>query len=181
MDLNLHWNKVNDGWRHIVSEIKNDKISFIVNNYEELFIRHIDTTIINTSLDWGCGGGLLTKELKKFSTACAIDISDKSLLECVKYANPTYSQALPNNLSDFNWNGPKIDFILCHALVWHFPNILYFKEVLENWKKIDPIYIAFNTKPTKEKNYIEEPDYKKGYLNALRISDKYTIKLLEDI
>ena len=141
MELKLHWDKVKPAWRHIISNIDNGKKERIVYNFNEYFIKPLQASI-SSSLDWGCGGGLLTKELKKLSKVSVVDISKDSIDNCIRYANPDYKQLIPDNLDEFIWKGDKIDFIMCHALVWHYPSLDYFKQVLKIWSSLKPKYIA---------------------------------------
>lgn len=176
--LTEHWEDVPKNWRHI-GTIKSKK-DRLVYNYNEYLLKNLNTDEIKNSLDWGCGGGILTKELKKISNTSVVDISPDSLESCLKYANPDYNQLIPSNLDDFSWGGPDIDFVLCHALVWHFPSLEYFKKVLNIWKNLSPKYIAFNTKVIKG-GYKETDDYSSDYLNALLLSDSKVEKMLKEI
>jgi len=170
MNLSNHWNKVSNSWRHIISDITKDKKSRLISDYNKYFIENINIKGCSTALDWGCGGGLLTKELQKHFTTSVVDISKHSLDECEKYCNPHYSQIVPSNIDDFIWNGKNVDFILCHALVWHFPSLDYFKKVLSIWSKLSPKYIALNIKSIEGQDFIESSNYQKNYLQALLLS-----------
>ena len=179
--LSSHWNSVNENWRHIIGGMTTKKEERIIKNYKELFLGKIDKKIVSCSLDWGCGGGLLTAELAKDFKVCAVDISEKSLNSCINYALPEYTQLILDDIDSFVWNGPKVDFILCHALVWHFPSLEYFKKVLYNWKLLSPTYIAFNTKPSEISTFTEPIDYSKDFLNSLFLNDDFVITLLAEL
>ena len=74
------------------------------------------------SLDWGCGGGLLTKELQKFSKEVhCVDVSKKSIKSCISYSNPTKTYLL--DVSPLDLDLPQVDLVLANAIVWHFPSL----------------------------------------------------------
>ena len=152
----------------------------LIFNFNEYFTNPIGEEHIKSSLDWGCGGGLLTKELSSFSQTSVLDISEDSLKECEVYARPYYKQLISNNLEEFVWDGLPVDLILCHALVWHFPTLDYFKQIVNIWKKINPKYIAFNIKTIGE-GIKETENYSTQFLQALTQSEKSTEEIMKGV
>jgi len=182
MSLNLkkHWEKQSSTDRHIVTKNSDRKWhKRLIYNLNTYTLKYISLPQTKTVLDWGCGGGLLAKELKQYFHTSVVDISENSLENCIKYADPNYSQLISPDIDTFNWRGGGIDFIHCHALVWHFPTFEYFENILNIWVNLSPKYIAFNTKPS-ESNYIETKNYQKDFLSALKLNDNFVIKLLNN-
>lgn len=182
MKLNLkkHWEDQNTTDRHIVTPKANKQWhKRLLNNLDNYTLNHIDKSKVKTVLDWGCGGGLLSKQLKIDFHVSSVDISEDSLNNCIKYASPDYHQLVPTNIDNFQWGGGNIDFVHCHALVWHFPTLEYFQKVLDIWVKLSPKYITFNTKPIKE-NYKEVKNYSRDFLSALRLNNDFVVNLLEE-
>jgi len=152
--LNHIWEKQSFNNRHIVEGLSSDKKKRHITNFNNYYINFVDTDKIEASLDWGCGGGLLTKELKKFSTnVYCVDISEHSLSSCVSYANPT--KAILLNTDPLSVEIPNVDLILANAIVWHFPTL------------------DSSSKTTETENY------EKDFLNALFLNDDDTIELFE--
>lgn len=182
MKLNLkkHWESQNTTDRHIVTLNANKKWhNRLLNNLDNYTLNYIDKSKVKNVLDWGCGGGLLSKQLKKDFHVSSIDISEDSLNNCIKYASPDYHQLVPIDIDTFKWEGENIDFIHCHALVWHFPTLEYFQKILDIWDKLSPNYIAFNTKPIKD-DYREVENYSRDFLSALRLNDDFVVNLLKE-
>ena len=128
-------------------------------------------------MDWGCGGGLLSKELKNFSkNVYGVDVSTHSLKMCNEYASPTKTFLLTNGPLEIDL--PNVDLILANAIVWHFPTLDYFKQVIDKWVELNPKYIVFNTK--KKEKTIETENYSVNFLNALYLKDSDVIGLFKD-
>lgn len=182
VNLQEHWQAEGSQNRHIVSKdsLKSWHHRLLYNLINHT-LNHINKSKVKTVLDWGCGGGLLSKKLKDDFHVSSVDISQKSLNSCIKYASPDYHQLVPPDINEFKWGGKNIDFIHCHALTWHFPSLAYFQKVVDIWVKLSPTYIAFNTKPS-EKDYqeIEDKHYKKKFLTALKLNDDFVIRLLNE-
>lgn len=181
MKLNLkkHWEAQSTTDRHIVTPKADKKWhNRLLNNLDNYTLNYINKSKVKTVLDWGCGGGLLSKQLKNDFHVSSVDISEDSLNNCIKYASPDYYQLVPIDIDTFKWGGGNIDFVHCHALVWHFPTLEYFQKVINIWDKLSPNYIAFNTKPTKD-DYKEVKNYSRDFLSALRLNDDFVIDLLD--
>jgi 2-polyprenyl-3-methyl-5-hydroxy-6-metoxy-1,4-benzoquinol methylase len=172
--LNELWEKQDLNNRHIVHGLSQTKKERHINNFNKYYINFVDNNLINSSLDWGCGGGLLSKELKKISSEVySVDVSENSLSNCIKYANPTKTFLLNTNPSDIEL--PNVDLVLANAIVWHFPTLDYFNMVVDKWVELSPKYIVFNTKSsitTKETN-----NYNKDFLNSLFLNDDDVIDM----
>jgi len=183
MNINLktHWSGVRKDWRHIVTDMPEIKKTRILYNFTNYLIKPISKTNIKLAVDWGCGGGLLTKELKTFTKVLALDICKDSLDQCKKYAQPDYTELIPNDLTEFQYNYDYADLVLAHAIVWHFPTVEYFKKVIGVWSNvIKPKYIVINTKKITNKRFLEAPNYKKNYLQALYLNDNFVIGLFKE-
>ena len=177
IDLNNHWEGVDIGNRHIIKGMNKTFKDRHLNNFKKYYLDYIDITEITSSLDWGCGGGLLSKELKNFSkNVYVVDVSTHSLKMCDEYASPSETFLLKNSPLDIEL--PNVDLVLANAIVWHFPTLDYFKEVINKWVELNPKYIIFNTK--RKDQTIETKNYSKDFLNALYLKDSDVIELLKD-
>ena len=180
VDLKKHWSGVNTNWRHIVTSIPQAKQKRIIYNFYNYFLNELPKDDIHFAVDWGCGGGLLTKELKTFTQVLALDICEDSLNSCKEFAAPDFAELVPNDLLKFEYNYNNVDMLLAHAIVWHFPTLEYFKDVIDIWtNKIKAKYIAFNTKKLDKKGFSQVHNYKKNFLQALYLNDKFVIELFK--
>jgi|TARA_R110000782_G_scaffold194650_2_gene284253 2-polyprenyl-3-methyl-5-hydroxy-6-metoxy-1,4-benzoquinol methylase len=174
--LNELWEKEDLNMRHVIEGLSEDKQKRHINNFNNYYIKYIDTKKIKKSLDWGCGGGLLTKELQKFSKEVhCVDVSKKSIKSCISYSNPTKTYLL--DVSPLDLDLPQVDLVLANAIVWHFPSLQYFKDAISKWVELNPKYIVFNTKAISET--LETKDYANNILNALKLNDNDVIDLFK--
>lgn len=179
-DLKNHWGLVREQWRHIPASMDDNKKNRIIYNFNQYMFPVINWNNVYVGLDWGCGGGVLTKELKKIVHKVFVaDICEDSLNKCQQYACPDKKIVIPGDLSEFKYRLESPDFILAHAIVWHFPSLTYFKKVLDIWASLAPDYIALNTKKI-EKECVETANYKRNFLNALLMGDKLVISLFKE-
>lgn len=174
--LNELWEKEDLNMRHIIEGLSKDKQKRHISNFNNHYVKHIDIKKIKKSLDWGCGGGLLTKELQKFSKEVhCVDVSEKSIKSCIDYTNPTKTYLL--NISPLDLDLPQVDLILANAIVWHFPSLQYFKDVISKWVELNPKYIVFNTKSISKT--VETKDYANDILNGLKLNDNDVVGLFK--
>lgn len=166
--LNEIWGNANKNDRHIISGLSQDKIKRHINNFENLYIKFIDKSEVKTALDWGCGGGLLSKKLGEFCDEVhGVDISKDSIENCSKYAPKTKLHLFNGDPTTLDL--PKVDMVLANAIVWHFPSLEYFKTVVDKWVSLEPKFITFNTKKTETTK--ETSNYEKDFIAALFLSD----------
>ena len=171
MKLNKYWeHHIDKGHKHIASYMSDFKINEHIKRLQR-HIKNIEFNKINTILDWGCGGGILSKYLSQFGDVMILDISEESLKECIKYVDfkPTQSILFPNNPDDFNIPNIKIDLINCIAVIHHFPSIDYWNKISAIWNKINPIYIMVQIKIAKEISKEQGTKYfeNNNYINGL--------------
>lgn len=179
-DLNNHWDTSPGCRRHVVGKANNVLVQRVLLNFKENILSKIDQFSVGKSIDWGCGGGILTKELKKFSNVTALDVSEDSLVECQKYAKPDCKLLIKDDFNELNLC-EDYDMILCHELIWHLPSMEYFDLLLNFWfDKIKPKYIAFNIKTFTEGKFKEAKNYKKDYLQAFFVSDDVVVKKFKE-
>lgn len=175
-NLNEIWESQDLNMRHIVEGLSKGKQKRHISNFNNYYVKHINTRKIKKSLDWGCGGGLLTKELQKFSKKVyCVDVSKKSIKSCIDYTNPTKTYLLDGSPLDLNL--PQVDLVLANAIVWHFPSLQYFKNVISKWVELNPKYIVFNTKSRSETS--ETKDYANDILNGLILNDNDVVDLFK--
>lgn len=183
-DLANFWdNSVDKGWKHFVSSMPKDKINRLVFMAHKHFYSHINYDNVSFALDWGCGGGLLAKELSNHCDVGLIDLSRHSIDEAHRYiGRELYAQVLPSELSKFDYHGPSVDMVHCHAVSWHFPSYEYWTDTLNIWGGLNPEYIALQTKQT-TKLYSSKKGYFQGdnYLEGLLLSHQTAVSDLKDI
>ena len=143
-DLGKFWDNVNEGWRHIAGKGPTKKVQHL-RNFNKHLIQQIDFSKVKKSVEWGCGGGLLAKELlthSEFGEVCLLDVSTNSLNSAIKHTKIKDAATVPSKLG--NWEIPfnEIDLIYCYHVIYHFPSYDYFKEVAQIWKNKNPRYIA---------------------------------------
>ena len=176
-EISKIWGKANKNDRHIIDGLTKDKIERQINNYNEYYIKYIPQDKITTALDWGCGGGLLAKELKRFCDEVhGVDVSKDSIASCTKYAPDTKLHFLEGSPADLEL--PNVDLVLANAIVWHFPGLEYFKTVVNKWVSLSPKYIAFNTK--KSETTKETYNYSKEFIAALHLADSDVENIFEE-
>lgn len=185
MYIKKFWENVSEDWRHFSSgknKMNEKKKVYIIKNVNNHLLDKLNFDEIDNSLDWGCGGGILSKELGKKSNVSIVDITKTSLENAQKYLGDggyVYSQEIPNNINEFDFEGPSIDLIFCHAVIQHFPTIEYFNDVLIKWKKLNPKYIAIQVKLGDETK--EADNYEKDFLNGLFFEENDLINRFKDI
>ena len=84
----------------------------------------------STVLDYGCGGGNLGQYMitrKKVSKYIGLDISDRSLSVASQKVNQPQAEFYREEEVSFEQFSP--DFIVCLAVIQHFPSFKYYK----NW------------------------------------------------
>jgi 2-polyprenyl-3-methyl-5-hydroxy-6-metoxy-1,4-benzoquinol methylase len=172
-DIKEFWSNVNKGHRHIVSEMGGEKITRILNRVIKHLVSPIsDVGDVNSILDWGCGGGLISKKLVNLNyEVYSVDLVEDSLKSALEYCPQIkYSQLIDNDINLVTYEGPTPDMILCNEVIQHFPTEKYFDTVLDIWANvISPKYIAIQVKlgnTTKSQD-----DYKENYLRGLILNE----------
>jgi 2-polyprenyl-3-methyl-5-hydroxy-6-metoxy-1,4-benzoquinol methylase len=175
MSIKKIWENMSGGWRHFSSgsnKMSKEKTDYIVNNVNEFIFSNLKQEEITSTLDWGCGGGILSKELSKFSNVNILDLTQSSLENAKKYLGEggyENSFEIPNDISNYEFEGNDIDLIFCHAVIQHFPSLEYFQRIIEIWNKINPKYIAIQVKLSNETK--EAVNYEKEFLNGLLFNE----------
>lgn len=170
-------NKVPKADKHFVDQLSDEKINRMLNRVRNNLLSHINLEEINTTLDWGCGGGLFARELKNFSDIVLIDISPESLRRAQnEIGNFKHAQVVPECITMFKYNGPPVDLLFCHTVIHHFPSYDYWKAVLDIWmNQISPKYFAVQIKVGEKTVWHEDVDlyyHDKNYLNGLFFAEK---------
>lgn len=167
------WNKrVKKGWKHFSEQMTPLKIDYTVGLFQEHALDCIEKP--NTSIDWGCGGGLLSKTLLDWSPDCRatiVDISKESLDVAEKFIEHPVRKALVQEEVSETKVPSGVDFLFCYSVVQHFPSLDYWQEVANFWSQfVQPEYIAIRTK-VGDKD-CEAEDYYKGrnFLRGLVLS-----------
>ena len=178
--LRKHWDtKVTLNHKHFVEHMPKKKIADHINRVRKHVLSQIDTGAISHALDWGCGGGLLAKELVSHFPVTLVDISEASLVEAQKYIEVPCSTIHVDDPADVK-PASKIDLIMCYSVIQHFPSYGYWLAVSKKWRELQPKYIAIQiklaNKVVESKNYYAA----RNYLNGLHLGRKEIEKSLPE-
>jgi len=161
------WNNTTKQWRHIISHLSKEKQERITERVTNNILTHLPTSLTSV-IDWGCGGGLISKLfLERGYKVYVVDLIQDSIDNAYRYVNEiTYSQLIPENVNEIKYKGPKPDLIFCNEVIQHFPSYEYFTKILSIWTQdISPNYIAIQVKLN---NVTKSTDnYEKEFLNGL--------------
>jgi hypothetical protein len=111
-------------------------------------LKKIDKDSIQEVLDWGPGGGWLSK----YFTDCKIhlvDIVASNLVESSKnvesVAKSVESHCISGRESINSLGSLSPDIVLAFSVIYHFPTLEYWKDVADSWKEMSPRYITGRT------------------------------------
>ena len=170
------WTDTTKQWRHIVSHLSTQKQKRIKDRVTKNILDHLPDNIYSV-LDWGCGGGLISKLFSdKGYVVYVVDLIQDSLDSAVNYAsNIQFQQLLPEDPDKIYYKGPKPKLIFCNEVIQHFPSYEYFIKILSIWtEQIKPEYIAIQVKLNEKTKQAQ--DYEKNYLNGLLFNEDDLLK-----
>ncbi len=184
--LSEFWNhRVEKQYKHYLGTEFDKKHEKYVDDLTNNFFNHIDFSDIDIALDWGCGGGVGSSLLANHGEVVCLDISEQSLTSCrnllEKNGQKIKSEILLNNLTDFSIDF-EIDLIFCASVVQHFPSLEYWNSVVEHWRKINPEWIAIQTRHGEENKDNEEEYFQdtKNYILALYLTSEEVLGKFSD-
>lgn len=175
-------NQVVKSDKHFVETLSEEKIKRMKDRVEEFIFSYLDFTKINTTIDWGCGGGLFADILSNKSDVILADISYESIQKAKSYIGKELQSILiPENPVNMQIPETKIDLLFSHTVIHHFPSYDYWLKVFDIWTKvIQPTYFGLQIKiedETSERgNYFDE----KNYLNALYLNEGEFVNMFEN-
>jgi len=125
------WSSTNKGWRHIIKNMDQSKKQRIIKRVNKNLLNNPLYDEVKTVLDWGCGGGLISKVLlEKGYDVYVVDLIQDSLDSALKYASGiSYNQLIDEDETKIKYSGPKPDVIFCNEVIQHFPSYEYFKNI----------------------------------------------------
>jgi len=187
-DLQRFWRgQVCDGHKHFRKKIGPKKKQVLIGRFQQHALDQIDTDAINTTLDWGCGGGLLAKMISEFSDLILLDIASESLQEASDYVGEKVVQTIEFSDPDAQIPDTQSELLVCYGVIHHFPTHEYWKKIATIWNSIAVPTMVIQTKLGA--TTIESPNYRSNYTNGLILSNrdfldpftkKYTIKYYEE-
>lgn len=147
------------------------KLSYLPDSAHKLLIdsirKHLSLSTDDVLLDVGCGGGILTKSLRKFvRRVVGVDASVEML------------QHMPKNIKTYVTKADNMPFldstfdkILCHSIFQYFPTEQYAKLVIKELERVCKIggFIYIVDVPDREKQYEYEKYKKKEKHNLKRL------------
>lgn len=175
MEFNLQhfWDShVPKGHKHFTDVMPEEKKKLLVKRFQDHVVDQLASQdakhTIKTTLDWGCGGGLIAKIIAEFSEIILLDISQESLQKTTDYIAPI----VPNDsiLYDGTAVTANVDMIVCYSVIHHLVDLKTWHKIVANWKTIKPKFLAIQTKIgglTKQ-----NPDYRMNYTDSLILSKK---------
>lgn len=147
------------------------KLSYLPDNSHKLLINSINRSLSLSKndllLDVGCGGGILTKSLLKFTHHITGIDASKEMLQHMPKNIKTYV-AKAHNMPFLD---KTFDKILCHSIFQYFPNEQYSKLVAKELERVCKIggLIYIVDVPNQEKQYEYEKSKKKEEHNLKRL------------
>lgn len=171
-DLPKFWDQtVSKGHRHFTDHMGIEKRSMLATKFHDHVLDQLNVDDIKLTLDWGCGGGLLSRIVAKFSDLILLDISPQSLQTAKKHVSDL---RIPKTIlfkdptDDLTFlTEQNIDLLICYNLIYHFPNYAYWQKIADIWNTIKPTFIALQTKIA-DKTYSAKNYYTDGgFLNGL--------------
>jgi 2-polyprenyl-3-methyl-5-hydroxy-6-metoxy-1,4-benzoquinol methylase len=177
-NLNDFWdNNVLNKHKHFPSNMTKEKIRKHQERCIRTLLQYVNWNEVKISIDWGCGGGVLTPLLQVYSDVIILDISKKSLIECSKNLDkkPILSILYPFQLDSIPNN---VDLIHCTAVIHHFSDLEYWEDIVNVWHKINPKYLIFQVKLSNKKNSDRKEIYyqKRNYVNGIYLSYRSVLK-----
>jgi len=171
------WSSTNQGWRHIIGKMSREKQERIIYRVDNNLLSNPLYENVKSVLDWGCGGGLISKVLlEKGYDVYVVDLIQDSLDSALKYASGiSYNQLIDEDETKIKYSGPKPDVIFCNEVIQHFPSYEYFKNILNIWTyDINPNYISIQVKLGEETKSAK--NYQSDFLNGLIFNENQLIE-----
>lgn len=165
---NQFWDQVSKGHKHFVDHLPQSKQKRLIDRFQAHGIGQLNTAEIQTTLDWGCGGGLLAKIASTFSEVILLDISEDSLQEALRYLAPLEPRTI---LFDSEVDPElQVDLLICYDVIHHFSSYEYWQQIAKTWIDIGPRFISMHAKIGVETNSAE--NYQEEYLNGLILTQE---------
>lgn len=169
-ELASFWDKkVKKGWKHFSDQMTDEKIEYTIGLFKEHALDKLDKDV-GSFIDWGCGGGLLSKAILEFAPDCEgtiVDISQESLDVAETYIDKPITKVVVDENLNNTMVPTDVDLLFCYSVIQHFPSVVYWNEVSKFWNnEVKPKHIAIRTKvedETKEAdNYYEARNFLRG-------------------
>lgn len=161
------------GWKHLPDHMPVDKRRRLCREFCENVFPYVPINEKTRVLDWGCGGGLMTKEIaRKFGckNLDLVDISAESLSIAEKYTGvPCNTHIVPDNIASMKIT-TGVDLLVCYSTLQHFPDKEYWEAVSEYWLTLRPEYIVIRTKTAKTTTAAASYYSGQQFLNGLLLS-----------
>lgn len=130
-------------------------------------------------VDWGVGGGLFSSFLANYGRIIGVDIAQSSLDKASQYLFSQKQAFHSSVLVDKLENAEKlqkypIKLLFSVSVIQHFISVDYWRKVAELWKKLQPEYLAVQTRHG-DKNEDHPDQYyisEKNYILGLRLTTK---------
>lgn len=176
MDVKGFWQNIKSGHKHFVDKMSPKKKSKLLGRARDYLLKYLPP-YGGPIVDWGCGGGLIAKELLKYTDdLILVDILEESLHKAKEYIQ----KEVPSYVLNID-NPPAIGpvyAIFCSDVIQHFPSVEYFDKVLSIWMSYEPEYILIHTKSSSQNETAS--NYEKDYVNGLKLNKQYVLEQFKD-
>lgn len=174
-ELTKFWDGLAPGDKHLIE--KKGWAGFIAG---ELLSRIKEP--ISTVVDYGCGGGWIDLNFSAETNIHLFDICQESLDEAekrlkqhlfvsvIKHLTGDYP-ADPSTWKVFNGISVPVDLLICTLVVNHFPDLIYYQDIVGAWCSLKPKYIILHQRHSDETvESADFEDYKMHYGSGLTMS-----------
>tara|TARA_R100000700_G_C3148489_1_gene127911 strand:- start:370 stop:1011 length:642 start_codon:yes stop_codon:yes gene_type:complete len=162
--------------KHFAEFLDSATVKYSIEVFEENTLSIVDATELRKCIDWGAGGGLLSKRLLAENPRIDLtiaDISSESLNEAQRYIGAENVTKVQVSEDETEWErllDDGCDMLFCYSVIQHFPSLEYWKNVSSFWEKLGPKYISLRTKIEDSSEEAREYYHNMSYLRGLVLS-----------
>lgn len=134
-DISKIWKEVPANWRHL-----NECSSNVQNNLRIIDCGLNDLRDVRTILDWGPGGGFLSRQICRhipIDNVIFVDIVEDHF-DRIKsnFAGLDVDLDFVCMNQDIDVNCKNVDLLLAFSVIYHFPNLLYANYIINHWVNV---------------------------------------------
>lgn len=156
--------------KHFANEMSSVKKRRIRDRFQKNALDHLDLDAIHTAIDWGCGGGLLTKMIPDHVDITLVDISQESLHRTVAYTGRDLKMIQITDPATLQIDFKQPDLMWCYGMIYNLTSLKDWRELANLWNEFVPKTIALQAKTAK--SVIEAEDYFETFYDGLILTKK---------